>query len=312
MVCEVYLGAVRFCAGTLRPIEHGISSPAVCAALRSLSHGANTYARHESSPAELVEATVRASLAAADLGPAEVDAVLLVSCSLDAGNNLQPDWLGGWSERLGLSQVAHYHVGMTGCGGFHWAARLAAALVASQSCRRVLIVTFDIVAPPLMRLYGEGTSFMYITGDAAASCIVSGSAEGMDYRVVGPIVNLSDCRQITQPSIDAEINVIARLFGMTYAQTGVSPSQIDAFVTNNYSLDVSRLYCQLAGVPFAKAHTTAIASHGHCFSSDNLINLYLLAQRRTLMRGQHVLCFSTGPFQWGACVLSALHGEDPQ
>jgi len=309
---DVYFGAVRFRAGALRPIEDAVASPAVSAALRGPSHGADTYSHHASDPMDLVESAVRDSLAAAGIEAGEIDAVFLVSCSLDAGNNLQPDWLAGLSARLGLGGVAHFHVGMTGCGGFHWAARLAAAMVGPGGCRRVLIVTFDVTAPPLMRLYGEGTNFMYVTGDAAACCVVSHESRGMDYRLIGPVVNVSDTRQITAPSVDGEIDLIARLFGETYQRSGVSASQIDAMVTNNYSMDMSHLYCQLAGVPLSKAVTSTISSHGHCFSSDNLINLHRLAHDRSLAAGQHILLFSTGPFQWGACVLGTLNGKGQQ
>ncbi|OAK64482.1 hypothetical protein A3K87_13865 [Variovorax paradoxus] len=261
---------------------------------------------------ELVESAVLASLAFVSIQPEEVDAVLLVSCTLDAGSNLRPHWLARLSAQLGLDRVPHYHVGMTGCGGFHWAARLAAAMVGSGHCRRVLIVTFDVVAPPLQRLYEEGTRFMYVAGDAAACCIVSGYPEGMDYRLIGPVLNLSDARQISEPSIDGEINIIARLFKAIYEESGVLQSDIDFFVTNSYSLEVSQLYCQLAGVPFSKALTSTISTHAHCFSSDNLINLDLLTRSRTAHEGQRILCFSAGPFQWGACVLSTLRAGGAQ
>lgn len=306
MTCEVYVGAAHYAAGTLLPIEHGIPDPAICASLRAGNHGANTYAHHASDILELAEAAMRACLAGAALRPAQIDAVFLVSSALDARNNLDPAWLGDLNERLELDQAVHYHIGITGCGGFHWAARLAAGLVGAGSCSRILVVCFDQAAGPLQRLYGEGTSFTYVTGDAAAACVIGNSADGLDYRLLGQVVNLYDGKQIARPSIDSEIETISRLFQKTYEQAGLSPRDIDAFITNNYSLDISRLYCQLAGLPFAKAWTSTIATHAHCFSADNLINLSQLTAAGGMKDGDTALLFSTGPIQWGACVLQKL------
>ena len=72
----------------------------------------------------------------------------------------------------------------------------------------------------------------------------------------------------------------------------------------NYSLAVSKLYCQLAEVSYSKAFTQNIATHAHCFGSDNLINLQCAQQ--LIMVGHRVMLFSAGPFQWGACVLQKL------
>lgn len=306
MTREVYLGASQYAAGALRPIEHSIDDPATCASLRASAHGANTFAHHESCVGELIEAAVRSCLVSAPIEVAEIDAVFLVSCSLDAQDNLQPAWLGSLTERLGLQQVPHYHVGITGCAGFHWAARLASAMVASGNASRALIVTFDKATTPLQRLYGERTTFMYVTGDAAAACIVSAFPSGMDYRLLGQVVNLYDSKQITAPSMDAEIYKISEMFAAAYVQASRSAQDIDHFITNNYSLEVSRLYCQIAEVDFHKAVTSPIGTYAHCFSSDNLIGLRRLADSKKLIAGNTVLCFSAGPHQWGACILEKL------
>ncbi|MGJ7528847.1 3-oxoacyl-[acyl-carrier-protein] synthase III C-terminal domain-containing protein [Variovorax sp. GB1P17] len=255
---------------------------------------------------ELAKAAIRSCLTSVPMEAAEIDAVFLVSCTLDAQNNLQPVWLGELAECSGLQQVPHYHIGITGCAGFHWATRLASAMVASGNSDRVLVVMFDKATSPLQRLYGEGTAFMYVTGDAAAACIVSASSSGMDYRLLGQVINLHDSNQIAVPSMDAEIYKISELFTAAYAQAGRSARDIDHFISNNYSLEVSRLYCQLAEVDFRKAVTSPIGTHAHCFSADNLIGLRQLADGKELNAGNTVLCFSAGPHQWGACLLEKL------
>ena len=128
----------------------------------------------------------------------------------------------------------------------------------------------------------------------------------MNYLLIGKIVNLYDGAQILKPSMDSEIRTIVRLFGNTYESASVTSDDIDVFITNNYSLEISRLYCQLADLSYSKAFTSTIATHAHCFSSDNLINLHHLNRRPDVRNGQRVLLFSTGPSQWGACVLQNI------
>ncbi|WP_428424286.1 3-oxoacyl-[acyl-carrier-protein] synthase III C-terminal domain-containing protein [Methylibium sp.] len=304
---HVYLGAIRYAAGGLQPVETEIADSSVCAALRAIKHGADTFAKHEGDLMELSEAAIGACLASCAGGAGEIDAVLFVSCILDATDNLHPTWLAQLAGRHGLDQVPHYHLGITGCAGFHWAARMANALVASGSARSVLIVTFDKVGPPLQRLYGAGSDFMYVTGDAAAACVVSGSPAGMDYRVVGDVENVFDSRQYLVPSMDGEINKIADLFALTYKGAKKTCRDVDHLVTNNYSLEISRLFAQLAGVSFSTVFTSSIGKYAHCFSSDNLINLSELGEQA--LAGQTVLCFSAGPSQWGACLLERMEAS---
>jgi len=302
----VYLGAVRYEAGELIALEKVVPSDATRARLRHADHGADTLARSSRSALELAQAAIEACLAS-DARPREaIDAVVLASNGVDAAGGLDLAWLGQSSRRLGLSRAAHYHVGMAGCAGFHWAARLAASLVAADQCGSVLIVTFDKGEGALQRLYGEDTEFPYLTGDAAAACLVGGSPQGLDYRLQGKVVNVWDGEQAVRPSLDAEVGCIYELLTTTCASAGLSMDDVDTFITNNYSLDMSRLYCQIAGVGEAKAFTQTIATHAHCFGSDNLINLHHAQKRLPLTAGQRAMLFSAGPFQWGACVLEKL------
>jgi 3-oxoacyl-[acyl-carrier-protein] synthase-3 len=309
MYRNVYLGAIRYVAGSLRAIEEEIVNPDTLARLRSDSHGANTYARHDGSVAELLEDVIRECMSSVPYSSAQIDAIFCVSCEADVTNNLHPVWMAQLSQRLSLERVPHYHIGITGCAGFHWAAKLASALIASGDAHHVLVVTFDKAGPRLERLYGEGDNFMYMTGDAAAACLISSESDGMDYKLIGKIEHVYDSVQMLAPSTDSEINKIADLFAATYASAGKSADEIKHLVTNNYSLDISRLYCQLAEVSYAKVFTDTIATHAHCFSSDNLINLRELTLHRSLAEGDAILCFSAGPMQWGACILERLEAR---
>lgn len=306
MRIPVYLGATAYAAGECVPIERAIGDAAVCAQLRHADHGADRFPLYEGNILDLARRAARQSLEAAGLAPQQVDALFVLSTGLDAADNLEGAWLGDLLAELDLGHASHYQLGMTGCGGFHWAARLAAALVASGQCRHILLLAFDQAGGKLQRLYGAGTDFPYVTGDAAAACIIGADPRRMGYRLRGDVVNLADSRQIRQPSMDSEMRCIARMFKQTYAAAGIAPSDVAYLVTNNYSYTVSRLYCQLAKLGAHQAYTGTIASHAHCFSADNIINLHQLTASRDVRDGDNVMLFSTGPYQWGACVLERL------
>lgn len=306
MTRNVYVGAAEYMAGTPKPLEYGIKNSEVCTLLRSKPFGLNNFASHESDVLELILASVKKSLSSSKLEAHNIDAVFLVSNTLDATNSLDVSWLSKFNELTSLENAVHYNIGMAGCGGFHWAARLAASMIASNECGNVLIVSFDRGEPPLQRLYDGGSNFIYATGDAAASCILSGSPEEMDFTLIGKVVNVYDGKQIASPSPENELRTISKLFKDVYNYSDITPRQIDHFICNNYSLDVSRLYSQLANVNFSKTYIDNIAKYAHCFSSDNLINLHSLSASTQLISENRILLFSTGPFQWGACILQKL------
>lgn len=307
MVQQVYIGASQHTVGDLVALEEAISDAPMRANLRHADHGANTFSRSDRNAVELAEGAMAACLAASNRNHSSIDAVILASNGIDAAGGLDSAWLGSLSQRLGLSSAAHYQIGLAGCASFHWAARLAASLVGAGQCNNVLIVTFDKVEGALQRLYAEGSDFPYLTGDAAAACLVSNSPEFLDYRLQGKVINIWDGHHATSPSLDAEIHHIDQLFQQVCSSAGVDMDQVDLLITNNYSMDVSRLYCQIAGMNETKAFTQTIATHAHCFGSDNIINLHHSQQARPLLPGQRVMLFSVGPCQWGACILQKLN-----
>lgn len=306
MVRQVYIGAAQYEVGDLVALEEAISDEAMRASLRQADHGADTFSRSDSSAVELAESAMAACLAVSNRPSTGIDAVILASNGIDAAGGLDPAWLGSLSRRLGLSRAAHYQIGMAGCASFHWAARLAASLVGAGQCNDVLIVTFDKAEGALQRLYAEESDFPYLTGDAAAACLVSNSPDFMDYSLQGKVINLWDGHHAMTPSLDAEIHHIDQLFQQVCSSAGVGTGQVDLLITNNYSMDVSRLYCQIADVSETKVFMQTIATHAHCFGSDNIINLHHSQQAQPLLPGQRVMLFSAGPCQWGACILQKL------
>ena len=303
LIRPTYVGAAQYAAGSPVPLEEVIADVELCARLRAPGHGAVSVPRWDLDVLELAEAAARKSLLASKRHPQEIGAVFLVSNNLDAQNNLDAAWLGGLSKKLGLSKAAHYQIGMAGCAGFHWAAKLAAGLIGSALCDHILILSFDKADGNLRRLYAEETDFPYVTGDAGAACIFSASEHALAYRLLGKVGNTWDGEQALRVCMEDEIRCIDELIQQTYASASMAAQDVDLLITNNYSFTVSRLYCQLADLSFTKAFTKTIPTHAHCFASDSIINLHHVQHAVNLQVGQRLMLLSAGPFQWGACVL---------
>ncbi|MGX0891165.1 3-oxoacyl-[acyl-carrier-protein] synthase-3 [Pseudomonas sp. ADAK2 TE3594] len=303
---SVYVGAAEYAAGETVNIETAIPNSETCALLRRPENGVANFSHYQESIFDLVVRSVTQSLASAGLTAGDMDAVFLVSNMLDAQNNLDINWLEDLSRRLQLENTPQYQIGLTGCAGFHAALRLGAGLIASGNCSRVLLISFDQAGQKLQRIYGEGTDFTYVTGDAAASCILSSNAQGMEYELMGKVEYTSDTTQISNPSSDQEMRSISSLIKRTYASANLAASSIQHYICNNYTLDITRLFCQLAGVAYSKAVINKLPEHAHCFNSDNIINLKYLSDEKKIAVGDNILLFSTGPFQSGACVIKRV------
>lgn len=302
----IFLGAAQYACGTLIALENIITDSIRCTALRNAAEGVAFVPVWDGEILELAQIAVDRSLAVANRKACEIDAVFFVSNSLDAQDTLDSEWLGIFSEKFGLNQAAHYRIAMAGCAGFHWAAKLASALIATGECVNILMISFDQANPRLQRVYGEDSNFPYVTGDAASACVFSALSDRMSFRLMGRVVNIWDGKQARQSSLENEVGCIDRLFREVYAHAEINPDEVDLLITNNYSINVSRLYCQLASIDFKKAYTETIATHAHCFASDNVINLHHSQYDGSITPGARIMTFSAGPYQWGACIFEKL------
>lgn len=84
---------------------------------------------------------------------------------------------------------------------------------------------------------------------------------------------------------------------------GVSTSDLDLIITNNYNSSVTRSYANLLGVPTEKIYAANIARIAHAVAADNLINLTDAQSELSLGRGSSVLTVSAGQNLWGAALL---------
>jgi len=304
---SVYLGATEYSAPSFVRIEDGLEDMQLCAKLQKKSPEIKRFPLFNSDIIDLLIPALKKCLKSSKRNPTAIDAIFLVSNTLDASCNLNASWLTKINRIFNAQQgINYYHIGIVGCAGFAWAAKVASSLIISGQYRNILIASFDKASTPLQRVYAEDTSFPYVTGDAAAACLLSDSPEHLDYRIINPIITTSDVAQINTPSFERQLPCIVDLFKNIFNATNFKSTDIDLFITNNYSLAVTRLYCQLANIEYKKSFTDTLSDFAHCFSSDSIINLHHATQWGRIQTGDKTLIFSTGMFQWGACIIQKI------
>ena len=305
---NVYIGGVDFSVGELKPIENAISDVQLSQTLRADPYNLNTFSYYNGDILELVATSVHKSLQSSKKTAQQIEAVYIFSNSFRISESFsESDFLEKFYKKTGLNKTAiPYLISGAACAGFHWLLKTANESIAINQYNSVLLVCFDSAVAPLQRFYQDDPNFLYVTGDASSSCVLSTNPEAMQYKILPSILNVVDLENLYQPSLGRELKNVSELFAKIYKLTNTHPLQITKFIGNNYSNKVSNLYSQLAKLSLAHSVLAGINTYGHCFASDNLINLKLIEKEKVLKNEERLLTFSTGPYQWGAAIIEVL------
>ena len=154
----------------------------------------NTLARRflQHAPALAAQAGARA-LAAAGLAPAQIDAVVLSTCT----GYVCPGLSGHVIERLGLrADVQAYDLVGQGCGAALPNLQLGHALLASGRCDHVLSVCVEVSSAAM---YLDNDAGVLISaclfGDGAGAAVLSTQANARGRRI-----EWKDCQSVTEPN----------------------------------------------------------------------------------------------------------------
>lgn len=172
---------------------------------------------YEREAVELGEQVSRSALVAASVDPADVGALVSVSCT----GYMQPSFDAYLMPRLGISETARrLPITELGCAAGVAGLAMAAALVTSTSCPAALLVSVELcslcaqtAAPSDAEAIGN-----LLFGDAAAAVVVSGETRGR-----GPEVIAS--RSVLWPN---STEMLGMRLGDTGLRLGISPDLPDA------------------------------------------------------------------------------------
>ncbi|WP_437762657.1 3-oxoacyl-[acyl-carrier-protein] synthase III C-terminal domain-containing protein [Sorangium sp. So ce281] len=300
---SIYLGSIAHVLGESRSIsdldelkddEDGLGT------LQAV--GLETYAVSSRSPAELARESLARTIEKSGLDPKDIGAVLYASSSFWS-QEFYTRHIGELCCSLGLEHAVTLGTTLGECGNFASALRSAYGLIRSGDCRTVLLVTTDRAAGK--RLVDPLVS---VLSDGAASCIVSSERQG-ELEILGVrqganqklwmVDNAKESVKRLKYTADGVKLTITQLL----ADTGLNAHQIKAFITNNYSYSVLRVFSAQAGVRPGALYLKNVGRVAHAFSADNLIGLQDALEQGDLKSGEFALTLSTGQASWGASIL---------
>ncbi|MGW2376456.1 3-oxoacyl-ACP synthase [Kitasatospora sp. NPDC001683] len=245
--------------------------------------------------AELAIDSGTATLRAADVDPAEVDALILCSTRFPGG----PRTHGRFVERIltgtGLERAAFLGITLNRCTNLLVALDTAHALVAAGRHRRILVVTTDRIEDEKERM----ESFALFS-DGAASCLVSagttagaGSGLGAHYRIRSTAAAQEAAALDWSHEISADLAREAN--GRLLTPLGLAPDQVDGLLHANLFLPLVTMKERQAGFTARQLYTANITRFGHCFAADPLINLADQERAGLLRDGGHYLAAVSVP-----------------
>jgi 3-oxoacyl-[acyl-carrier-protein] synthase III len=252
--------------------------------------------------ADLAADAATAALHAADLTPAQVDALIVATNRIDG----PAEGHGRFVQRLlagaALGDLPFYGVHLNRCVNLLAALDVARALVLSGRHRRILVVTADILAPGADRMAPYA-----LFSDGAAACLVTddpGPTASYELLACATAQDAATLEWTSEISSDLARAVTDELLGAA----GLKLGEVAALLHANIFTPLVMMKERQAGFSAEQLYLDNIPRVGHCFAADPLINLVDRAALGHLRPGAYALLAASVPGS-RIGVLLRLHGS---
>lgn len=216
---------------------------------------------------DLAAETGLATLRAAGLDPASIDAVVLCSNRIPGPAEGHGRFVQTVLTGIGLGDIPCYGQHLNRCVNLLAGLDVARALVTSGRYRRVLLITTDKVAGGADRM-----SQFAMFSDGAASCVLAADpGESVSYELLGCATaqDTAALEWTSQISSDLAREVNDQLLG----PPGLKLGDIAALLHANLFKPLVVMKERQAGFSADQLYLENIPRLGHCFAADPLINL---------------------------------------
>ena len=281
-------------------------------------------------PVDLAEKACREALEAAELGPSEIDCILLGTLSPQADFPGTSFFL---QAALGLEDTPCMDV-RAQCSGFLYSLQLANALIRSHTYRRVLVVGCEVHSTGL-DLSTRGRDVSVIFGDGAGAAVIEASenpedpSEILEVRihsqgehakrlwVEAPGSAIAPTRLSHEMIDDARIfpqmdgrfvfkHAVTRMPQVMLEALGAASlklEDVDLFLFHQANLRINEFVAQKLKIPAEKVFNN-IEHYGNCSAASLPILLHEGQRDGRLERGQLVsmTAFGSG-FSWASAVI---------
>ena len=265
------------------------------------------YAEPGARLAELAAAAGRAALADAGVSGAQVDLVLVASCSQDS---VMPNAAPQVAHELGAQRAAAFDVG-SACTGFLAALAAARAMLASGAAQTALVIGAEIMSRHVDP-HDRNTAALF--GDGAGAIVATAGAPGE----LGPVILGSDGAHAGLVVADRETQLLAMDGHETFKQAvrrlsevsiaaseaaGLPLGELDLYVYHQANTRILTSLAQRLALDPLKV-VDAIATVGNTSAASVPLALEQARSDGRLRAGMRVLLGAVGSgFTWGASVV---------
>jgi 3-oxoacyl-[acyl-carrier-protein] synthase III len=267
------------------------------------------FAAPDETVVDMAEVAGSKALAAAGVSAAEVDLVLVATCTMATPVPAASPQL---ATRLGIDAPGAFDVN-SGCAGFVYALNAASAAVHAGQARNVLVVASERFSGWLSF---EDRSTCIILGDGAGAAVVGPS----DTVGLGPVVWGSDGAQFDAVAIDERTQTFRQEGQAVYRwatsqmapvaleacrRAGVTPGELAAFIPHQANLRIIDAIARKLNAPNAIVARDIVTS-GNTSAATIPLALSRMVERGEIPSGAPVLLlgFGSGLAYAGQVVLS--------
>jgi len=242
--------------------------------------------------ADLAAATGRATLRAAGIEPASVDALVLCSTRIPGPADDHGSFMADVLTGIGVGDIPFYGMSLNRCVNLLAGLDVANAFVTGGRYRHVLVITVDAVAEG-----AAGISQFALYSDAAASCIMCpdpgppGAADSYEILGCATAQDATTMAATSQISSDLARAVNDQLL----EPPGLKTSDIAALLHLNLFKPLIMMKERQSGFRPGQLYLDNIERLGHCFAADPLINLVDRAALGHFGEGHYCLLAASVP-----------------
>jgi 3-oxoacyl-[acyl-carrier-protein] synthase III len=301
-----FLSHIAYSVGAPTPIEtlgerEGLSAE-VLAAFRQ--RGLRDYREDARSLADMCVASALETLSLAELQPADVDSIVIVSSNADAMVEDDDETaLFAALYRAGFERGRIIGLTLQACSAVGDALRVAGGLVESGTGDRPVLVVIFGQKQKTSRL---GPQANLVFSDGAASCLVSAAAGTFEICAGETVTNTHLAEMGRGGNIAQFQGGLMELRDVTRkvcADAGIEVGDVRAFLGTNAGVGHLQLMAEAAGVPADRIYAEDVPFFSHVHSCDNLISLRNYTERHELAAGDLFLLLGWSPHVFSAAVL---------
>ena len=269
-------------------------------------------AAEDQTTSDLAEQAARRAMEAANLGPADIDLVIVATTTPD---RVFPSTACLLQNRLGIHGAAAFDIQAV-CTGFVYALGIADKFIRTGTARRALVVGAETLSR-IVDWADRGTCVLF--GDGAGAVVIEASdepgilsthlhADGQYNELLNVPGGVSQPgRQFIEMKgnevFKVAVNTLGRIVDETLEANGLQKSDIDWLVPHQANTRIIAATAKKLGMSMERVVLT-VATHGNTSAASVPLALDVAVRDGRIQRGETILLEAFGGgFTWGSALI---------